>query len=62
MRFLSLVFFNNKLFLVPVGMPRNNFDYFRIFSELFVFEIDSPVKNTPESQLEPLRLGNFFKT
>jgi hypothetical protein len=55
------VFFIKELFLVPIGKPRNDFDFFRIFVELFVFIIDSPVMNTPGSRLESLRLCNFCK-
>jgi hypothetical protein len=55
------VFFIKQLLLVPIGKPRNDFEFFRIFVELFVFVIDSPVMNTPGSRLESLRLGNFCK-
>ncbi len=47
--FSPSVFFIKQLFLVPMGMPRNDFEFFRIFVELFVFVIDSPVVNTPRS-------------
>ncbi len=53
--FSSLVFFIKQLLLVPMGMPRNVFEFFRIFVELLVFVIDSSVKNTPGSQLESLK-------
>jgi hypothetical protein len=55
------VFFIKQLLLVPIGKPRNDFEFFRIFMELFVFVIDSLVMNTPGSRLESLRLGNFCK-
>ena len=59
--FLSPVFFIKQLLLVPVDMPRNDFEFVRIFVEIFEFVIDSPVMNTPGSRLESLRWGNFFK-
>jgi hypothetical protein len=40
-------FFIKQLLWVPIGMPRNDFKFIRIFVELFVFVIDSPVMNTP---------------
>ncbi len=43
------VFFYKHLLLVPIGMPRTDFDFFRILVELFVFVIDSPAMNTGES-------------
>ncbi len=49
------VFFIKQLLLVPIGKPRNDFEFFRIFVELFVFVIDSPAINTPGSRLEPRR-------
>ncbi len=55
------VFFIKQLILVPIGKPRNDFEFIRIFVELFVFVIDSPVMNTSGSRLESLRLGNFCK-
>ncbi len=59
--FSSAGFFIKQLRLVPMGMPRNDFKFFRIFVELFVFVIDSPVMNTPGSRFESLKYGNFFK-
>ncbi len=35
------VFFIKQLLLVPIGMPKTDFEFFRIFAELFVFVIDS---------------------
>jgi hypothetical protein len=50
MRFIvSGFFFIKQLLLVPKGMPGNDFEFFRIFMELVVFVIDSPVINTPGS-------------
>jgi hypothetical protein len=48
-------FFIKQLLLVPMGMPRNGFEFLRIFVELFVFVIDYPVMNTPGSRLESLK-------
>jgi hypothetical protein len=58
--FTSGFFFITQLLLVPIGMPRNYFDFLRIFVELFVFVINSPVMNSPGSRLESLRLANVF--
>jgi hypothetical protein len=38
-----------------MGIPRNDFEFSRIFVELFVFFIDSPVMNTLGSRLESLK-------
>ncbi len=54
-------FFIKHLLLVPIGMPRTDFEFFRIFVELFVFVIDSPAMNTPGSRLESFRFGRFCK-
>ncbi len=48
-------FFIKQLLLVPMGMPRNDFEFFWFFVDLFVFVIDSLVMNTPGSQLESLQ-------
>jgi hypothetical protein len=53
-RFLSLFFSLKKLLLVPIGTSRNDFEFFQLFVELFVFVFDSSVMNTQESQLETL--------
>ncbi len=53
--FSSPVFFIKQLLLVPKGMPRNDFEFFRKFVDLFVFVINSPVMNTPGSRLESLK-------
>jgi hypothetical protein len=39
--FLTLVFFIKQLLLVPLDMPRKDFEFFRISKELFVFVIDT---------------------
>jgi hypothetical protein len=59
--FSYLVFFIKHLFLVPIGMPRNDLNFFRIFVKLFIFAIDSPAMNTPGSQLKYFRFGSFCK-
>jgi hypothetical protein len=53
--FSSPVFLTKQLLLVPMGMPRNDFDFLKIFFEIFVFIIDSLVMNTPGNQLESLK-------
>jgi hypothetical protein len=58
--FSSLVFFIIQLLLVPIGMHRNSFEFFRIFVELFVFVIDSPIMNPPGSWLESLGSKAIF--
>jgi hypothetical protein len=50
----SPVSFFKLLLLVSIGMSRNDFKFFRIFMEIFVFVIDSLVMNTPGSRLESL--------
>ncbi len=45
--FSPLVVFFKQLLLVPVGKPRNDFDFFRIFAEIFDFFGASPVSMTP---------------
>jgi hypothetical protein len=47
-----LVFFINQLLLVQKGTSRSDFNFFRIFVELFVFVIDSQMINTPRSHLQ----------
>jgi hypothetical protein len=65
--FLCPVFFIKHLLLVPIGMPRTDFKFFRIFVELFIFVIDSPAMNTPGSRLtliltsEPIYGSHNFK-
>jgi hypothetical protein len=45
--FLPLVFFFKQLLLAPVDKPSNNFDFFRIFAEIFDYFGASPVSTTP---------------
>jgi hypothetical protein len=54
MKFFISDFFIEQLPLVPIGMPINNFKFFQIFVELFVFVINSLVMNTLWSRLESL--------
>jgi hypothetical protein len=53
-------FFFKLLLMVRIGTSRNDFEFFRIFVELFVFVIDSPVMDTPGSRLVSLDEGIFF--
>ncbi len=46
---------------ISLGPNRHAREFFRRFVELFLFEINAPAINTPGSQLESLRLGNFCK-
>ncbi len=57
--FLCPILFIKQLLLVPIGMPRNDFKFFLIFVELFVFAIDSPAMNTPGSRYNPFGLAVF---
>ncbi len=47
--FLTLFFFIKQLLLVPLDMPKKDFNFFLLFKKLFVFVIDSPVYSLPES-------------
>ncbi len=47
---LRLWVFFKQFLLVPLETPRNYFKYFRIFEELFIFVIDSPVYSPPGSR------------
>ncbi len=47
--FLPLVFFFKQLLLAPVDKPSNDFDFFRIFAEIFVYFGAPPVSTTPVS-------------
>jgi hypothetical protein len=60
-RFFVSVFFLKQRLLVSLGRSRNNFEFFQIFMELFIFVIDSPVMNTPGSPLDSLGEAIFFK-
>ncbi len=44
--FSPLVFFFKQLLLVPVDKPSNDFDFFRIFAEIFDFSGALPVSMT----------------
>jgi hypothetical protein len=44
------VFFFNKLLLAPVDKPSDDFDFFRIFADIFNFSGTSPVSLTPAKQ------------
>jgi hypothetical protein len=59
--FVSGFFYIKHLLLVPIGMPKTDFEFFRILVELFVFVIDSPAMNTPGSRLESSKFGSFCK-
>ncbi len=48
------LFFIKHLFLVPLDTPRKDFDFFRIFEELFEFVIDSPVYSLPGNRDSPV--------
>jgi hypothetical protein len=45
--FLPLVFFIKLFLLGPVDMPRNDFNFFRLFAEIFDYFGASPVSMTP---------------
>ncbi len=45
--FLPLVFFIKLFLLGPVDKPRNDFDFFRLFAEIFDYLGASPVSMTP---------------
>jgi hypothetical protein len=47
--FLSLVFFFKQLLLALVDKPSNDFNFFRIFAEIFDYFGASPVSTTPLS-------------
>ncbi len=52
--FFPLVFLIKHLLLVPLDTPRKDFEFFRIFKELFEFVIDSPVYSPPGSWDSPV--------
>ncbi len=61
--FLPLVFFFKQLLLAPVDKPSNDFDFFRIFAEIFDYFGTSPVSTTPAMHALPVSLtpvNNFF--
>jgi hypothetical protein len=45
--FSPLIFFFKQLLLVLVDKPRNDFDFLKIFAEIFDFSGASPVSLTP---------------
>jgi hypothetical protein len=47
--FLPLVFFFKLFHLGSVDMPRNDFDFFQLFTEIFDYFGASPVSTTPVS-------------
>jgi hypothetical protein len=55
--FLTPVFFTKRLILVSIGMPRSDFEIFRIFAELFVLKLFKnllfAVNYSEESKTEP---------
>ncbi len=48
--FSPLVFFFKQLLLAPVDKPSNDFDFFRIFADIFDFSGASPVSMTLAKQ------------
>jgi hypothetical protein len=54
--FLPLVFFISLFLLGPVDTPRNVFDFFRLFSEIFDYFAASPVSTTPAMHALPVSL------
>jgi hypothetical protein len=59
--FSPLVFFFKQLLLAPVDKPSNDFDFFRIFAEIFDFSGASPVSLTPAKQTILLLLDDSFE-
>jgi hypothetical protein len=59
--FLPLVFFFKQLLLAPVDKPSNDFDFFRIFAEIFDFSGALPVSMTPAMQTILLQLDDSFE-
>jgi hypothetical protein len=54
--FLPLVFFLKQLLLATVDKPSNDFDFFRIFAEIFDYFSASPVSTTPAMHALPVSL------
>jgi hypothetical protein len=54
--FLPQVFFFKQLLLAPVDKPSNDFDFFRIFVEIFDYYGASPVSTTPVMHALPVSL------
>jgi hypothetical protein len=49
--FSPVVFFFKQLLLASVDKPSNDFDFFRIFAEIFDFSGALPVSMTPAMQM-----------
>ncbi len=54
--FLPEVFFFKQLLLAPVDKPSNDFDFFRIFAEIFDYYGASPVSTTPVMHALPVSM------
>ncbi len=54
--FLPLVFFIKLFLLGPVDMPRNDFNFFRLFVEIFDYFGASPVSTTTAKHALPVSL------
>jgi hypothetical protein len=54
--FLPQVFYFKQLLLAPVDKPSNDFDFFRIFAEIFDYYGASPVSTTPVMHALPVSL------
>jgi hypothetical protein len=54
--FLPLVFFFKQLLLAPEDKPSNDFDFFRIFAEIFDYFGASPVSTTLAMHALPVSL------
>jgi hypothetical protein len=59
--FSPLFFFFKQLLLAPVDNPSNDFDFFRIFAEIFDFSGALPVSMTPAMQTILLQLDDSFE-
>ncbi len=54
--FLPLVFFFKLFLLGPGDMPRNDFNFFRLFVGIFDYFGASPVSTTPAKNYSPVSL------
>ncbi len=59
--FSPLFFFFKQLLLAPVGKPSDDFNFFRIFAEIFNFSSASPLSLTPAKQMILLQLDDSFE-
>jgi hypothetical protein len=59
--FSPLVFFFKQLLLAPVDKPSFDFDFCRIFAEIFDFSGASPVSLTPAKKTILLKLDDSFE-